>query len=396
MKWINELNVLLSFRLNLEDYDKIPPQFKDYSIDNGRVTFKVKGEFEVDLTIADDDFDKQWWFLDFRFTFSPAPQELTDRLRFFVEQKVNDILEKDGLKACYEFLHEFVLTHKINELRRQALALSHGLWIDSLRIEPLNRAISIQYWTNRLAGRGGARNGSAPNAAKSWFIIGVNSGKTPAPNALFGTPSTSYLTLRWFRDGKEVTDEDLSLNTEEISAENLLKRIIALHTKHILTSIHAKLLSKPRYANRQASVALDLSQDDPSESSLAVQITHSETLTVRINAITGFFFLGPVSTYISRAESQLNHRSRDSVEDGFTEIESIRRMCTFDEIVRRGRGVGWIVCGQPVEPEEIKKIHPSKESHQELWIKVAEWGRGAWAVVVSLSLAGDAWWLIET
>lgn len=385
---------MLSIRLNLEDYDRIPPQFKDYSIDDGRVTFKVRGEFELDLTIADDDFDKQWWFLDFRFTFSPAPQELTDRLRFFVEQKVNEVLEKEGLKACYEFLHEFVMTHKINELRRQAVALSRGLWIDNLRIESLNRAISIQYWTNRLAGRGGGRNSLAPNTSKSWVIIGVNSGKTPAPNAPFGAPSTSYLTLRWFRDGKEVSDEGLSLNTDNISAERLMKRIISLHIKHILTSIHAKLLSKPRYANRQASVTLDLSQDDPSESSLAVQITHSETLTVRINAITGFFFLGPVKTYISREESQLNFRSRDSVEDGFTEIESIRRMCTFDEIARRSRGVGWILRRPPVEPDETKILHPSKEPYQDLWIKIVDWPR-AWFVAVSLSLAGDAWWLVE-
>lgn len=392
MKWVNELDVLLSIRLNLDDYDKIPPQFKDYSIDNGRATFKVKGEFEVDLTIADDDFEKQWWLLDFRFTFSPAPQELTEKLRQFVEQKVNDLLETDGLKGCYDFLHEFVLTHKINELRRQALALSHGLWIDKISIEPLNRALSIQYWTNRLTG---ASHHSASNTSpKSWIIIGVNSGRTPAPNAPLGAPLTSYLRLRWFRDGKEVTDEDLSFDTEDISAEALLKRIIGLHVKHILSSIHAKLLSKPRYANRQASVSLELHKDEPSESSLAVQITHSERLIVRINTITGAFFLQPMKTVVSRRENQLNLRGKDSVEDGFTEIENIRWASQFDELIRRGRGMGWIMRRRPVQLDEVRKLHPSREAYQAVWLKLEGWGP-AWYIVVCLSLAGDSWWVVE-
>lgn len=384
---------MLSFRLNLDDYDQIPPQFKDYSIDNGRATFKVQGEFEVDLTIADDDFEKQWWFIDFRFAFSPATQEPTDKLRHFIEGKVNTALATDGLKGCYEFLHEFVLTHKINELRRQAAILSHELWIDNVSIEPLNRALSIQYWTKRLTGSG---SNSASNAGpKSWIIIGVNSGRTLPPNAPLGAPLTSYLQLRWFRDGKVVTDEDLSFDIEEISAEALLKRIIGMHVKHILTSIHAKLLSKHRYATRQASVSLTVSDDEPSESSLRVQITHSETLIVRINTITGSFFLQPIKTHIIRREAHLNLRGRDSVEEGFAEIENIRCASQFDELVRRGRGMGLLMCRRPVQLDEIKKLHTSKEPYQALWLKHERWG-ASWYIVVCLSLAGDSWWIVDT
>ncbi len=114
---------MLSVRLTLDEYDKIPFQFRDYSISSGRVTFKVEGEFEVDLTIADEDFEKQFWFIDFRFLFQPAPAELSDRVRQFIEKKVNDALATDGLAGCYRFLHEFVLTHKISEFYRQALDL---------------------------------------------------------------------------------------------------------------------------------------------------------------------------------------------------------------------------------------------------------------------------------
>lgn len=379
----------------MHDFDRIPPHFKDYSIDNGRATFKVKGEFEVDLTIGDDDFEKQWWFLDFRFAFSPAPQELTDKLRHFVETKVNDTLATDGLKGCYEFLHEFVLTHKITELRRQTVLLSRAQWVDNLRIEPLNRALSIQYWTNRYPGSG--PNPHATAGPKSWVIIGVNSGKTPPPNAPFGAPPTSYLKMRWVRDGKEVLDEDLAFETDVISAEKLLKRIIGKHVKHILSSIYSKLLSRPRYQTHRVSVLLDIDKDEPSESSLAVQNSHTEKLVVRVNAVTGGIHFTPLKNISSRREAQLNFnpRVRDSIEESVKEIEFIRCLSQFDQLVRRGRGLGWISCKQPVPNDEMKKLFSGSgpESYQAVWLRHLRWPP-EWHVVVCLSPAGDVWHMV--
>lgn len=389
MKWISELNTLLSVRLNLEDHDKIPYHFRDYRIHSGRVTFKVKGEFEVDLTIADEDFEKQFWFINFRFDFSPASQDLTEALVAFVEMKVNDALGIDGLRGCYEFLHEFVLTHKINELRRQALVLSRGRWIENIKVERLNRALSIQYWTNRFPASG-------PNAGpKSWIIVGTNSGKVPPRNSPPGTRPTSYLTLRWFRDGKEDKDVDVLADSEEISAEVLLKKIVAKHVEHILSSMYAKLLSKPRFEKRQASISLSISSEEPSESTLAIQLTHSQTLTVRMNTTTGFFNMQPAArTLISRAEVFLNQRCKNLVEEGVAHIETIRWQSEFDEIIRRGKGSGWHLSKRPVNPDEIKRLHPSREQCQSLWLKREGWDP-AWYLVVCLSLAGDTWWLVE-
>ena len=389
MKWVSELNTLLSVRLNLEDHDKIPYHFRDYKIDSGRATFKVKGEFEVDLTIADEDFEKQFWFINFRFSFSPAPKDLTEALMAFVEMKVNEALASDGLQGCYEFLHEFVLTHKINELRRQALVLSRGRWIENVKVERLNRALSIQYWSNRFPASG-------PNAGpKSWVIIGINSGKAPPRNSPPGTRPTSYLTLRWFRDGKEVHDVDFLVDSEEISAEVLLKRVIAKHVEHILSSMYAKLLSKPRFEKRQASISLDINSEEPSESTLSIQLSHSQTLTVRMNMTTGQFNMQPAARpFISRGETILNQRCKNPIEDGVVQIETIRWQSEFDEIIRRGNGSGWHVSRRPVNPDEIRRLHPSREQFQSLWLKREGWGP-AWYLVVCLSLAGDTWWLVE-
>src|ERR1700722_6388022 len=105
LKSLQNLNTLLSIRLNLHEYDKIPLQFKDYSIKSGRVTFRVAGEFEVDLTIAEENPEKQFWFIDFRFLFTPAVSQLPEHLRYMIENRVNAALEKDGLAGCYKFLH---------------------------------------------------------------------------------------------------------------------------------------------------------------------------------------------------------------------------------------------------------------------------------------------------
>lgn len=393
---MNELNVLLSVRLNLDEFDKIPFWFKDYSIANGRVTFKVAGEFEVDLTIADDDFNKQWWFLDFRFAFSPAPTEPSDGLRFFVEGKVNESLESRGLIGCYEYLHEYVLTHKINALRRQAAVLSRKLWVDHVKVEPLKRALSIQYWTKRFpaVAQNPATGPAIAAGPKSWFIIGVNSAKTPRRNAPLGTPGTSHIVIRWFRDNQEVKDEDLSFDTKEISAETLLKRMIGKHIGHVLTSIYRKMLSKPRYASRQASISLSIDKDEPSESCLTLQMTHERTLQVRIDAITGSFVFSPQNASISRRQNLLNTRSRNSVEDGFIHIEGIRCECVFDEFTKRGKSMGWGMCYKPVGLEEVKKLQVPSNDSNAIWLRHESW-TPTWYLVVCLGAGGDAWWLVS-
>ncbi|POS72727.1 mediator of RNA polymerase II transcription subunit 14 [Diaporthe helianthi] len=388
IKWINELNTLLSVRLNLEDHDKIPCQFRDYTIDSGRVTFKVDGEFEVDLTIADEDFEKQFWFIDFRFTFSPAPQDLTETLRMFLEMKVNEALGTDGLRGCYELLHELTLTHKINELGRQAVQLSRGRWIENLKVERLNRALSIQYWTNRFPTNSNA-------GPKSWIVVGVNSGRTPKQSSPQQVNRTSHLELRWFQDGKEVRDVDVAVENQDISAEALIKKIIAKHVGNILSSIYDKLLSKPRFEKRQASISLSVDSQDPSDSALVVQLTHAQSLTVRINPTTGMFNMEPAAqSYVYKAEAFLNQRSRNLVEDGVMQIETIRWQSEFGELIRLGQGQGWHMSRRPVGPEEVKRLHASREPHNMLWLKREGWA-ASWYLVVYLSLAGDTWWLVE-
>ncbi|KAK8126908.1 Mediator complex subunit MED14 [Apiospora kogelbergensis] len=326
MQWIEELNTLLSIRLNVEDHDRIPT-----------------GEFEVDLTIADEDFDKQFWFLDFRFSCSPAPVKLTDTLYMFMEARVNEVLEKDGLQGCYDFLHEFVLTHKVTEFTRQAFEMQRGLWVDTLKVERLNRAMSIQYWTNRLA----------PNAPKSWIILGVHSGKR---TGVVAHPSqTSYISLRWFKDGKEIKDVPLDLNDAEISAESLLKQVIARHTEHILSSMYKKLQTKGRYMRKEAALSLHISTPEPAQMALKMQLVSRDSVSLHIVPTTGLFCLSPPLPSIINSEGRLN-AAKDPSEDGLAALEALRCTYVMKEIGRRGKSLNWNLCRGPLRPEEVKPI----------------------------------------
>lgn len=370
-------------RLNLQEYDNIPLQFKDYTIKSGRVTFKVAGEFEIDLTIADEDPQKQFWFIDFRFLFSPTVLELPTHLRFYIESRVNAVLLSDGLPGCYKLLHEMVLTHKISEFRRQATDLARGKWVESLKVEALNRAVSIQYWLDRYT----------PKGPKSWILLGVHSGRRK--DGRFDPKSTSRLFVRWFRDGKEVKDCDIQFDTVNISAETLLKTVIAKHINFILGAIHEKLQSRQLFASNEMALELATSTDEPSESVLKVQVTSQQTISVAIEPVTGRFIVGPGSLHTMRAEYGFNSKSMDPASDGHTYIELLRCDTAADEITTHGLSVGWIRIRRPdLKAEDLKLILP-KDTLQVAWFRRSGWKR-EWFIAVNLSMGGDRWWLIET
>ncbi|POR31632.1 Mediator of RNA polymerase II transcription subunit 14 [Tolypocladium paradoxum] len=381
LKWMNDLNTLLSLRLNLDDYDKIPYHFRNYEIGSGRVTFKVDGEFEVDLTIADEDFEKQFWFIDFRYAFAPAAASLSDALRTYLEGCVNEALSKDGLAGCYQFLHEFVLTCKINELKRQALQLSRSSWTGTLMVEPLNRALAIQYWTSRTAITG----------TKSWILLAVNSGRRP--NGKTDPKSSSFLVAKWYRDNQEMTDVNVELDVKNLSTEALLRDVVARHIAIILTSIHDKLLTAARFQNREASMILDVAKSDPAASRLVMQVGYRSQATLLVEPMTGAFALKPHSRFTIQYEHQLNN-GKNAAEDGVACLENVRCALLDDEINRRGSCMGWLARKSPLMLEEMRSVTKLREWTRAVWLQKDGWGAN-WLVVVFLGLGGDEWWLLE-
>ena len=382
LKVLEDLNTLLSIRLNLHDYDKIPWQFRDYRIHSGRVRFGVSGEFDVDLTIGEEDPEKQFWFIDFRLAFSPAPRSIPLRFKLHLENRVNAILATEGLTGCYNFLHEIVLTHKISEFRRQARELAIGRWVEGLRIEQLNRTLSVQYWVDRYGRKG----------RKSFILLGVHSGRRrdgyPDPKR------DSKLSLRWFRDGKEMKDEEIAFDDVNISTERLLKTIVAKHVSHILTSIYEKLRVEPIFASHEAALSLVLSDDEPSESQMKLQLTSKIHITIGIDQVSGRFVFSPASHRIIGMERGLNFRSPNPTIDGHEWIENLRCLAIMDDIMTHGLTVGWIRTPPPlIRRDELNAVLPV-DKKQVAWFQRPGWKK-EWFIALSVGMSGERWYLFE-
>ncbi|PKS06363.1 hypothetical protein jhhlp_007111 [Lomentospora prolificans] len=400
VKWLEELDTCLSMRLNLHDYDKIPPQFKDYSIGSGRVTFSVKGEFEVDLTVADEDPEKQFWFIDFRFDFSPVAHDLTARFRPVLESHVNNALAKDNLTGCYQLLHGFVLTHKISELRRQAYELARTSWTRTLVVEQLDRAFSIQYWVTRqpqvtssVPAYSRYAIPQVPTVPKSWIIVSAVSARRPDGN--LDPKASSRLAVKWFRDGKEVKDVEIEFDQVNLSTEKLLKVVIAKHVEHILRSIHKKLRPAPRFAGQEAAMALRISASDAGESFLTMQLSATETVTLTVEPTSGKFNLHPNSKFTMQAESRLNMSGKDPAEDGAPCLETLRWHHLAEEIARKGRSQGWTPVKSPLSHEDVKALFKPQEQFSPVCFQ-RQGVDTRWYVMLVMSLHGDEWWVFRS
>ena len=276
-----------------------------------------------------------------------------------------------------------VLTHKISEFRRQAVGLARGKWIDGLKVEALNRALSIQYWLDRYGRKG----------PKSWIILGVHSGerKVGRPHS----KDTSRLFLRWFRDSKEVKDVDISFDTVDISAESLLKTVVAKHVNHILTSTYEKLREKHLFASNEAVTSVSTSTTEPAESELKIQLTNDRHLTVRIEPTTGRFVLGPSSRLAVEYEYKLNEQCNDPATNAHNFLEELRQKAVMDDILIRGTSLGWNRVKNPgIKTDDLRSVVP-KDTAQVLWLQSPGWVKN-WYFAVSMSVNGERWWLIQT
>ncbi|KAI9876507.1 MAG: mediator complex subunit [Pleopsidium flavum] len=378
LKTLRNINTLLSIRLNLHEI--IPSQFKTLSIASGRATFSVANEFEVDLSIADEDPTSQLYFIDFRFAFSPSPSDLpSGRLRDEIEGRANDVLKKDGLAGCYSFLHDFVLTYKINVLKSQAIDMARNQWTESLRIEPVHRTLVVQYWLNRPGG-------------KSWIEIGIKSGRRKDQMQLQGE-AIPHIALRWIRNGKEVKDPPLTFDLGKLSMENIVKNVIALHSNFILQSICTKLSEEALYASHFLSIALSTSHTEPVQSSLKVQLTASKSLTVAIEPSSGTFTLQPASPMFTRAERDINNLPHP-VDDAATRLANLRWIVAQEDIASRARCTEWeLLKGRQLKQEDMARWFP-RDTLRVSFFRRKSWSRD-WLVACTSSRGGESWWIIE-
>ncbi len=348
----------------------------------------------MDLGLATEDPQEQLWCIDFRFMFSPAPSTLAPGHRVAIYNQINAALKDTGLTGCYKKLHEMVLTHKISEFVRQATKLASLTWIDTLKVERLNRAMSIQYWVDRYPKEQKGYKG--PKIKKSWIILGVHSGKRK--ETAFPDPkATSRLFLRWFRDGTEIKDVDIPFDDANISTESLLKLVIAQHVRHILTSIYEKLREASLYTNRELALTLSISPTEPAESEIKIQLTNELHLSVKIEPITGRFIFSPGSLTVNKFALNLNTRSLDPANDGNKCLEQLRCALIAENITSRGLTARWIRTSGPGlgTNADALQAHLPKDKLDIIWLRRLEW-LPDWHLAVIVTRSGELWKLMKT
>lgn len=376
---LQHINTLLSIRLNL--HEKIPPSFRDFSIASGRATFLVRDEFEVELSIADEDPLSQLYFVDFRFTFSPTSAEIPNgRLRDEIEGKTNDFLKREGLSGCYEFLHDLVLTHKLNILKHQAYDMARGLWSQHLKVEEVHRSLVVQYWPNRPGG-------------KNWIEIGIRRRYEKNPSQRPANQNSPHIALRWFRSGKEVTTANPNLGLGDLSLHGILNQVIAMHTNFIFEQVALKLRVGDIYSNRLLKLRHVPSVTEPLDATLLIQLTTSKAVKMIQEPVTGRFALLPSSSLYSRAEQSMNNL-QDPAGEAASQLASLRSIVSQDEVEMRALSAGW---------EVIKSLIPGQETMRRLFpretLRIAFFRRKSWSqtwiIAFTSSLMKDSWYIVE-
>ena len=350
----------------------------NFTVGSGRATFHVREEFELDVSIADKDPSSQLYFIDFRFLFSPCVREVPEGpLRDHLEGKTNDILRRQGLTACYEFLHDFVLTYKLSILRDQAREMARGHWSENIRVEAVRRSLVVQYWLHRPGG-------------KSWIEIGIKSGRKKGTE--YSTSNTPYISLRCHRHGKEVLDHDVEMDLANLSTEDILSQIIAKHTNFIFKATKRKLKARPIYSKGLLSVKHRAHPSDPRESSLKVQVTKSSTVTVFQDPISGAFALSPPSAL--QCQFQLN-TLKDPSAHAESPLAVLRNLATLEAVQNPISILGWKAMRTwKVGQETLKRLFGSDQLRIEFFSHKG-WDR-AWVLALTTSMDGDKWWVVET
>ncbi|KAI4749530.1 MED14-domain-containing protein [Aureobasidium sp. EXF-12298] len=372
LKTLRDMNFVLSVRLNL--HEQLPPYFCNYSIANGRATFVVPNEFELDLAVTDEDTTSPFYFIDIRFLFSDAPPLADGPARAHLEGKVNQLLQMEGLSAAYDFLHGFVLTHKITLLRIQASDLARTRWTECLHVEPVHRSLIVQYWTGQPGG-------------KSWIEVGIKKGQKAEVSDQPHTPAR--LNVRWFRAGKEIPDTDFTIDTANPSMEHLLNQVTAAHMNLRLEMIKNQLLTISP-ANSVLDIDLKASLTDPNACALSMKLAkHGLETTLRIIPVNGSISISPVSAASIDVERRLNS---DPTIDAAQILSYLNCKLVQDQITRKAVQAGWLLM-PTAQQGDINKVFSEQVIRRTMFTRHG-WGED-WAICLTISLQGVKWWIVR-
>ncbi|QIX00512.1 hypothetical protein AMS68_006029 [Peltaster fructicola] len=378
----NEMGVQANLRIWLNE-PQLPYYMSEYTIANGRVTWRTPGEFEVDLACVDEDPAKSpWYFVDLRFLFCPTPV-ISDDARPHLEAQINAATAAKGLQGCYDFCHNYVLDYRIAEMESQAYALLRDRWFDALRIERLRRVLTVQYWTNR-------------GGHKSWVELGVHSGKGQHGSH---QPVTPVNFCRWFLDGKLAEYVNVGDDWTTLDLERLLIDVQRRHSAQDLKNLEQGLRAR-KISPEMLTIEFKEDLEDGGNSHLVLTLPSAHAactrvITVGIAPMTGKWSLAPRTKEIRAFEQSI---LKDPTALTPTTLErlvcSVMQQGVEHEALKRG----WTLTRRSfAEQQRAFKEYFDDAYEVSMWepaVPQKTWPAG-WAIAYSTSLQSARWWIVQ-
>ncbi|KAF2864158.1 MED14-domain-containing protein [Piedraia hortae CBS 480.64] len=363
LQTMKEMNVNLMGRLTLEE--KIPPCMEDWYVANGRATFRVLDEFEVEISVADYDNSSPLYFVDARFLFSPCPSLRNEHIRAHVESRTNYELGIKGLQGGYEFLHHFVLMHKINTLRYQTIQLvTQNRWFSSLQLQQMRNSLIVQYWAD-VPGR------------KNWVEFGISSGRK-GPS---WKPRTSEIQVRWFREGKQV-DDALDFDFVKLSMERCMNIVVEKHCRLRLDAIRDSIRARST-AIKVLKVEVEVDAVNEVYKLELKMDAMPSPLCVQLEPITGRFFITPPLPFVTECEKRLNTDANIDIAHWlmFVSLRSVT-----EHVKQLAKQLPW----RQMQPRAVMGVPP--DTQVRLVYHPSDWDENR-VLVLSVGPSGERWWI---
>lgn len=374
LQTLRDMNVTLATRLTL--HEELPDHFNDYTIADGRATFTVPGEFAVDLAVADEDPTSPFFFIDLRFLFTPAPTQLNEQIQNICEAEVNKAIAANGLSGCYDVLHNFILTHKLNVLHSQVAEVVRGKWFESIRVERIRRSLVLSYWTKRPG-------------KKSWIEFGIGSGRSPRTSAKQKT--TPVIATRWFQRGVEVQHAELDIDWHSISLEAVLLQAIARHTSSLLHHIKEDLETLA-IKGSGFSVELSTSDYEPADCELTMRLPSLRTpIRCSIEPVTGQMTISPSTPATRHAQQRLNNEMTPNIPQ---RLASTLCATALELVDKQATTLSWQLLVDFARQDNARQLFGEDVWQRKVFVPSRQWGN-TWAVAVTVGLGGSRWWIVQ-
>ncbi|XP_071034254.1 mediator of RNA polymerase II transcription subunit 14 isoform X1 [Parasteatoda tepidariorum] len=270
------LNQIIMYRLVSSE---LPPQMRNLSIENGRVTFCVEHEFEVSLTLMGDGPHVSWRLLDIVILVEDKEtgegEALVHSLQIsYIHQLIQSRLIDNArpLHELYNCLHSFCQSLQLEVLHSQVLRLCRDRLRDCIIVEEYTAGsrLILAYWRHTKHEEGGSKE-----MTHCKLCVQMDPNDPSKPLQVTHVPHLSH---------KDAQLADQAIKSDFLSVEKLLIHTVHIRTKHKLqelSDILKPLLGLTEYTISGSPAVLHVPILQP--------CMISEELLITVNTHTGHF-----------------------------------------------------------------------------------------------------------